>query len=58
MIATLLFFYLSSIIFIFGAEFNYHLERSYGHKIQEKEHIDASGNVTKNGNAAKKKPKE
>ncbi len=39
-IATLLFFYISAIILVFGAEFNYHLERSYGHVIVEKEKID------------------
>lgn len=36
-IASLLFFYISAVIFIFGAEFNYHLEKSYGHKIKQKE---------------------
>lgn len=38
-IATLLFFYISAIIFVFGAEFNYHLERSYGNVIQEREKV-------------------
>ncbi len=38
-IATLLFFYISAIIFVFGAEFNYHLERSYGHVIKERQKV-------------------
>ncbi len=35
-IATLLFFYISGIIYVFGAEFNYHLANVKGHKLQEK----------------------
>lgn len=42
MIATLLFFYIAAIILVFGAEFNYHLERSYGHQIVEKESMNES----------------
>lgn len=36
LIAALLFFYLNAMIFIYGAEFNYHLEQAMGHKILEK----------------------
>lgn len=36
LIAALLFFYLNAMIFIYGAEFNYHLEEAMGHKILEK----------------------
>lgn len=36
-IITLLFFYIMSIIYIYGAEFNYFLEKYLGHKIEEKE---------------------
>ncbi len=37
-IATLLFFYINNIIFIFGAEFNYQLTLATGHAIEEKIH--------------------
>lgn len=36
-IAFLLFFYLTAMIFIFGAEYNYHLETAKGNRIIEKE---------------------
>lgn len=36
-IAALLFFYLISLIMIFGAELNYRLEKALGHTIEEKE---------------------
>lgn len=36
-IAALLFFYITAMIFIYGAEFNYRLEKALGHKIEEKE---------------------
>ncbi|MBN8530630.1 MAG: YihY/virulence factor BrkB family protein [Alphaproteobacteria bacterium] len=36
-IAALLFFYLMNLIFIFGAEFNYQLEKELGHRIEPKE---------------------
>ncbi|PIR39328.1 MAG: ribonuclease [Alphaproteobacteria bacterium CG11_big_fil_rev_8_21_14_0_20_39_49] len=36
-IAFLLFFYITAMIFIFGAEFNYRLQKARGHKIEEKE---------------------
>lgn len=35
-IAALLFFYITAMIFIYGAEFNYHIEKAMGHKIEEK----------------------
>ena len=35
-IGVLLFFYFSGIIYIFGAEFNYFLEKAMGHKMEEK----------------------
>lgn len=38
-IIALIFFYITAMIFIFGAEFNYHLERLRGHKIEEKEEV-------------------
>jgi membrane protein len=39
-IATLIFFYIINLIFIFGAEFNYHLANARGEVIEEKEHSD------------------
>jgi len=39
-IAFLLFFYITAMIFIFGAELNYRLQRAIGNKIEEKEHVD------------------
>lgn len=36
-IVALLFFYIVSMVFIYGAEFNYHIERSLGHRIEPKE---------------------
>ncbi len=36
-ILTLLFFYVLNIIYIYGAEFNFLLEKALGHKIEEKE---------------------
>jgi len=39
-IATLLFFYIASVILIFGAELNYSLEKAAGHYFEEKEHVD------------------
>ncbi len=39
-IATLIFFYIINLIFIFGAEFNYHLANARGEEIEEKEHAD------------------
>ena len=38
-IACLLFFFLSSMSFIYGAEFNYLFERALGHKIIEREYV-------------------
>jgi membrane protein len=35
-IATLLFFYISNIIFIYGAEFNYLFKMALGEKIEQK----------------------
>ncbi len=39
-IGALLFFYVMSTIFIFGAELNYHIERALGHRIEQKEPVD------------------
>ena len=39
-IISLLFFYIMSMIFIYGAEFNYHYELSQGHRPQQKEPVD------------------
>ncbi len=36
LIAALLFFYITAMIFVYGAEFNYHLEKAMGHKLKEK----------------------
>ena len=41
-IAVLLFFYICAIIFIYGAEVNYHIERALGHKIKEKSPASSS----------------
>lgn len=38
-IIALLFFYIIAVIYIFGAEFNYHFERATGHKIIPKEKV-------------------
>lgn len=39
-IIALLFFYVASMVFIYGAEFNYHIEQSLGHRIEQKEPVD------------------
>jgi membrane protein len=36
-IAFLLFFYITAMIFIYGAELNYRLQKAIGNKIEEKE---------------------
>jgi membrane protein len=41
-IAALLFFYISAMIFIFGAEFNYAIEKALGHRVIEKEKVRKS----------------
>ncbi len=41
-IATLLFFYVLNIIFIYGAEINYLIEKALGHSIIEKQHYEDS----------------
>lgn len=38
-IAALLFFYIAAMIFIYGAEFNYHIEEAIGHKLVEKKKV-------------------
>ena len=45
-IAALLFFDLMSMIFIFGAEFNYHIELSRGHRIEQKEPVPPHTTLT------------
>ncbi len=45
LIAALFFFYLMAMILIFGAEFNYHLERALGHRIIEKEAGEAANPI-------------
>lgn len=42
-IATLLFFYIMSVIFIYGAEFNYLLERLHGKRLEQKEAVPPEG---------------
>ncbi len=39
-IATLIFFYVINVIFIFGAELNYQLVTAFGIKVEEKEHVE------------------
>lgn len=39
-IASLLFFYIIALIFIFGAELNYLLEKALGYEMEEKEHAE------------------
>ena len=39
-IATMLFFFIMNIIFIYGAEFNYQIASALGAKVEEKEHVD------------------
>lgn len=41
-IASLLFFYIMSVILIYGAEFNYLLMRARGESIEEREEVDSS----------------
>jgi membrane protein len=38
-IIALLFFYILGVIYIFGAEFNYHIEKALGHKVYQKERV-------------------
>lgn len=40
MIGALLFFYISAMIYIFGAEFNYHLAQELGRPVEERLHTD------------------
>lgn len=42
LIATLIFFFVMNIIFIYGAEFNHLLQEFLGRRIEEKEHTDRS----------------
>ncbi len=39
-IIALVFFYVLSLMYIFGAELNYQLEKAMGHAIIEKEHVE------------------
>lgn len=55
-IAFLLFFYINNIIFIYGAEFNYLLEKSLGVKIIEREKVAAAAKA-KNDKPKKTKRK-
>lgn len=43
-IAVLLFFYISNIIFIYGAEFNYLIKRALGERIEEKQETEEAVN--------------
>jgi membrane protein len=45
-IVALLFFYISSIIYIFGAELNYQIERALGHRVVQKEAVAAKDSKT------------
>ncbi|MBL0319428.1 MAG: YihY/virulence factor BrkB family protein [Alphaproteobacteria bacterium] len=47
MIITLLFFYIVNMIFIYGAEFNYHFERMFGITPNEKKLVPANETPTK-----------
>ena len=40
MVALMLYLFVFNLIFIFGAEFNYILEKALGHKIEEREHVE------------------
>lgn len=44
-IVALLFFYFLSMIFVFGAEFNYHWENGLGHKLEIKETVESAGHA-------------
>lgn len=57
MIALLIFFYLLNIIFIYGAEFNYLLEKSIGMKFEEKEEVKPADLKKKRKYVRRKKPK-
>lgn len=48
-IIALVFFYLVALIYIFGAEFNYHLERALGHKMEEKEKVSKTSKRRRKG---------
>ncbi len=39
-IATMLFFFIMNIIFIYGAEFNFQIASAFGAKVEEREHVD------------------
>lgn len=45
-IATLLFFFILNVIFIYGAEFNHLLNQAVGTKMVEKEHVEASEDIS------------
>lgn len=55
-IAALLFFYLSAVILIFGAEFNYALEASQGHRMEEKERTAEGAQSAEDAPPEKSKP--
>ncbi len=44
LIASMLFFYITAMIFVYGAEFNYLLEKALGHTIEEKEYVEVKPN--------------
>ena len=44
-IAFLFFFFFENIVFIYGAEFNYLLEKYLGHKIEQKEEVKKSAEI-------------
>lgn len=45
-IATLLFFFILNVIFIYGAEFNHLLNKAIGIKMEEREHVDKSEDIS------------
>lgn len=46
-IAALVFFYICNMIFIFGAEFNYHISQLFGMKVEEKEEVPGEPPIEK-----------
>ncbi len=57
-IAFLVFFYIQNIVFIYGAEFNYLLERSLGHKIEQKEQVALEEQSVAGSNEVELTPKK
>lgn len=45
-IATMLFFFIMNVIFIYGAEFNHLLNQAIGTRVEEREHVDQSDDIS------------